>query len=151
MQRFFTIGLGLMLVFGMVNFSQAHFGIILPEKSMVMQEDKPELEVTLAFLHPFEQKGMNLVKPRRSGVQSGKSNTDLLNTLQETQVLGKQGWKGVYTIKGRAFTPFTLIPNPTGSRRKKNLSSTRPRLIWPPWAVKRIGTRKWASRPRSFP
>ncbi|MBM4288557.1 MAG: DUF4198 domain-containing protein [Deltaproteobacteria bacterium] len=112
MKRSFTLIIGLLLVFGLVNVSQAHFGMILPEKSMVMQGDKPELEVTLAFLHPFEQKGMDLVKPKRFGVQSGKTNTDLLNTLQETQVLGKQGWKGVYAVKKPGIYAFYFEPQP---------------------------------------
>jgi cobalt/nickel transport protein len=112
MQRFLTLGLGLMLVFGLVNVSQAHFGTILPDKSMIMQGDKPELEVTLAFTHPFEQKGMDLVKPKQFGVQSGKNKTDLLNTLQETQVLGKQAWKGVYTVKKPGIYAFYFDPQP---------------------------------------
>ena len=91
MKRGFTVCLCLALVFGLANVSQAHFGTILPDKSMVMQGDKPELEVILAFTHPFEQKGMDLAKPKKFGVQSGKNKTDLLNTLQETQGPGKTG------------------------------------------------------------
>ena len=112
MKRGFTVCLCLALVFGLANVSQAHFGTILPDKSMVMQGDKPELEVILAFTHPFEQKGMDLVKPKKFEVQSGKTKTDLLNTLQETQVLGKQAWKGVYTIKKPGIYAFYFDPQP---------------------------------------
>lgn len=112
MQRFLTLGLGLMLVFGLVNVSQAHFGTILPDKSMIMQGDKPELEVILAFTHPTEQKGMDLVRPKKFGVVSGKTNTDLTNTLQETQVLEKQAWKGVYTVKKPGIYAFYFDPQP---------------------------------------
>ena len=112
MQRFITLSLCLMLVFGLVNVSQAHFGMILPDKSMVMQGDKPELEVTLAFCHPFEQNGMDLARPKKFGVMAGKTNTDLLNTLQETKVLDKLAWKGVYTIKKPGIYTFYYDPQP---------------------------------------
>jgi cobalt/nickel transport protein len=112
MQRFFTLCLGLILVFGLVNVSQAHFGTLLPDKSMVMQGDKPELEVILAFTHPFEQKGMDLVRPRAFGVQAGKQKTDLLNSLQETKVLDKMAWKGVYAIKKPGIYAFYFDPQP---------------------------------------
>lgn len=112
MKRGFTVCLCLALVFGLANVSQAHFGTILPDKSMVIQGDKPELEVSLAFTHPFEQKGMDLAKPKQFKVQSGKNKTDLLNTLQETQILGKQAWKGVYTLTKPGVYAFYFDPQP---------------------------------------
>ncbi len=60
------------VILGLTSVCQAHFGMILPDKSMVMQGDNPNLEMTLAFLHPFEQKGMPMAKPKslwRSGGQ----------------------------------------------------------------------------------
>ncbi len=112
MQRFFTIGLCLMLVFGLADVSQAHFGVILPDKSMVMQGDNPNLELTLAFCHPFEQNGMDLAKPKKFGVLAGKEKTDLLNTLQETKVLDKQAWKTAYTLKKPGIYAFYFDPYP---------------------------------------
>jgi cobalt/nickel transport protein len=112
MKRLGAIALGLMLLTCVVNVSQAHFGMILPEKSMVMQGDKPELEVILAFCHPFEQKGMVLAKPKAFGVQSGKQKTDLLNTLMETKVLGNPAWKGTYLIKKPGIYAFYFDPQP---------------------------------------
>jgi len=112
MQRFFTPGLCLMLVFGLVNVSQAHFGVILPDKSMVMQGDNPDLELTLAFCHPFEQKGMTMAKPKKFGVQAGKEKTDLLKTLQETKVMDNQAWKTKYTLKKPGIYAFYFDPTP---------------------------------------
>ena len=68
MQRYFTLCLCLMIVFGLAGVGQAHFGVILPDKSMVMQGDNPNLELTLAFCHPFEQNGMDMAKPKKFGV-----------------------------------------------------------------------------------
>lgn len=69
-----------MLVFGLAKVSQAHFGMILPSATTMVQCDKPDIEVILAFCHPFEQNGMVLAKPKKFGAMSGKTDTDLTNT-----------------------------------------------------------------------
>jgi len=107
-----TLGLCLALVLVLASVSLAHFGMIQPSASTVMQGDKPELEVILAFCHPFEQNGMDLAKPKKFGVMSGKRDTDLTNTLQETRVLDKLAWKGVYTIKKPGIYTFYYEPQP---------------------------------------
>ena len=112
MKRYVALGLGLMLVFGLAGVCQAHFGVILPDKSMLMQGDNPNLELTLAFCHPFEQKGMAMAKPKKFGVLAGKVKTDLLNTLQETKVLDKQAWKTTYTLKKPGIYAFYFDPTP---------------------------------------
>jgi cobalt/nickel transport protein len=99
------------IILSLTSPSQAHFGLILPDKSMVMQGDNPNLEMTLAFLHPFEQKGMPMAKPKAFGVLAGKDKTDLLNTLQETKVLDNQAWKTSYTLKKPGI--YTLYFDPT--------------------------------------
>ena len=45
----FGFCLSLVLILGMVNVSHAHFGLILPDKAMVMQGDNPNLGLILAF------------------------------------------------------------------------------------------------------
>jgi cobalt/nickel transport protein len=112
MKRYVTLGFCLMLVFGLAGVCQAHFGVILPNQSMVMQGDNPKLELTLAFCHPFEQNGMNMAKPKKFGVLCRKEKIDLLNTLQETKVLGKQAWKATYTLKKPGVYTFYFDPTP---------------------------------------
>ncbi len=101
-----------MMIFGLTSPSQAHFGTILPDKSMVMQGDNPNLELTLAFLHPFEQNGMDMAKPNKFGVMAGKEKTNLLDTLQETKVLDHQAWKTSYTLKKPGIYAFYFDPAP---------------------------------------
>lgn len=112
MHRFVILSLSLMLVFGLAGVCQAHFGVILPDRSMVVQGDNPSLEIILAFCHPFEQKGMPMAKPRKFGVQSGKEKTDLLSTLQETKVLDHQAWKTSYALKKPGIYAFSFDPAP---------------------------------------
>jgi cobalt/nickel transport protein len=112
MRRYLILGLGLMVVFALADVSQAHFGVILPDKSMVMQGDSPQVEMVLAFCHPFEQQGMPLAKPKAFGVQAGKEKTDLLKTLQETKLLDQQAWKAAYTLKRPGVYAFYFDPQP---------------------------------------
>jgi cobalt/nickel transport protein len=107
-----TFALCLLLVFGLTGVCQAHFGVILPDKSMVMQGDNPNQGLTLAFCHPFEQNGMDMAKPKQFGVMVGKQKIDLLNTLQETKVLGHQAWKTTYAIKRPGVYAFYFNPAP---------------------------------------
>lgn len=112
MRRSFTLSLCLILVLGLAGVGQAHFGLILPEKSMVMQGDNPNLEMILAFCHPFEQKGMTMARPKKFGVQTEKEKTDLLGTLQETKVLDQLAWKTGYALKKPGIYAFYFDPQP---------------------------------------
>ena len=67
MRRLATLVLCLIFMFDLAGVCQAHFGMILPDKSMVMQGDNANLELTLTFCHPFEQNGMDMAKPRKFG------------------------------------------------------------------------------------
>jgi cobalt/nickel transport protein len=100
------------VILGLTSVCQAHFGMILPDKSMVMQGDDTNLGLTLAFLHPFEQKGMPMSKPKAFGVLAGKDKTDLLGTLQETKVLDNQAWKTSYALKKPGIYTFYFDPAP---------------------------------------
>ncbi len=100
------------LVFGLVPAAQAHFGLILPEKSMIMPGDDTDLKLTLAFLHPFEQQGMAMAKPKAFGVKMGKEKVDLLGSLQEMKVLDQPAWQTTYAIKKPGVYAFYVDPAP---------------------------------------
>jgi cobalt/nickel transport protein len=112
MSLYLTLSWCLIIVFGLTSPSQAHFGTILADKSMVMQGDTPNVELTLAFLHPFEQNGMDMAKPNKFGVMAGKEKTNLLDSLQETRVLDHQAWKTSYTLKKPGIYAFYFDPAP---------------------------------------
>ncbi|MBM4284478.1 MAG: DUF4198 domain-containing protein [Deltaproteobacteria bacterium] len=102
----------LLLVFTLAAPAWAHFGLLLPDKAMVMQGDAPDLELTLAFCHPFEQKGMVMAKPQKFGVVAGKEKIDLLTTLQEAKVLDQPAWKTTYALKKPGIYAFYFDPQP---------------------------------------
>ena len=57
--------------------SQAHFGMVIPSDTMVMQEDNRTIDVQLSFSHPFEMVGMPLEMPAAFFVVHSDVKTDL--------------------------------------------------------------------------
>jgi len=55
----------------------AHFGMLMPSDSMVMQNDNRTINVILSFSHPFEGEGMELVEPVVFGVMARKKSRSL--------------------------------------------------------------------------
>ena len=92
--------------------AQAHFGMLIPSDSMVMQSDSRSVTLTLSFSHPFEMVGMELVKPKSFAVVSGGKKQDLLGSLTKTQVMGHTAWKSTYPIKRPGVYAFYMEPQP---------------------------------------
>lgn len=90
----------------------AHFGMIIPSDSMVMQGENKHVTVTLSFSHPFEAVGMELEKPKVFWVMANGKKQDLLANLKETKVMGHQAWKIHYKVKRPGVYLFYMEPNP---------------------------------------
>ena len=89
-----------------------HFGMIIPSDSMIMQNDKRVVELTLSFSHPFEMVGMELVKPKAFRVIAGGQTQDLSGSLEQTQVMGHSAWNAAYPIKRPGVYMFYMEPEP---------------------------------------
>lgn len=90
----------------------AHFGMLIPSDSMVMQGDNRTISVILSFSHPFEVVGMQLVKPQVFGVMANGKKQDLLSDLKETKVMGNMAWQADYPIKRPGIYMFFMEPQP---------------------------------------
>jgi len=90
----------------------AHFGMLIPSDSMVMQGDDRTVTLTLSFSHPFEGLGMELIKPNGFHVVKDGKKNDLLNSLKETRVMGHKAWKMDYKINRPGVYVFHMEPNP---------------------------------------
>jgi len=90
----------------------AHFGMLIPSDSMVMQNDNRTINLKLSFSHPFEGEGMELVKPAVFGVMANGKRVNLLETLKETKVMGHTAWETFYKIKRPGVYMFYMEPKP---------------------------------------
>ncbi len=93
--------------------SWAHFGCIIPSDSMIDQS-KRTVYVTFSFIHPFEQNGMDLVKPKQAvmvNLTSGRK-ISLLKKLKETTLLGHKAWKSKIRIRRPGVYCIYMVPKP---------------------------------------
>ena len=102
-------GLLVMLVAAPVG---AHFGMVIPSDSMVMQEDNRTVTIALSFSHPMEMVGMELAKPKRFGVSANGTDHDLLGQLKPAAVMDQPAWKTDYAIKRPGVYMFHMEPQP---------------------------------------
>jgi len=102
----------LALVVLAANPSNAHFGMVIPSDTMVMQADKRTIKLTLSFSHPMEMVGMELEKPKVFAVSANGKNEDLLGQLKPTTVMDHAAWTAEYAIKRPGVYMFHMEPQP---------------------------------------
>jgi len=112
MKKFFIFIIMSIIVSFSAGVALAHFGMLIPSDSMVMQEDNRTINLKLSFSHPFEGEGMELVKPIVFGVMANGEKADLLKTLIKTKVMEHTAWETSYTIKRPGVYMFYMEPKP---------------------------------------
>jgi cobalt/nickel transport protein len=90
----------------------AHFGMVIPSDTMVMQEDARTVTVSLSFSHPMEMIGMELEKPNVFAVSANGNIEDLLGRLKPAQVMDHAAWTADYPIKRPGVYMFHMEPKP---------------------------------------
>ena len=90
----------------------AHFGMLIPSDSMVMQNDNRTVNLKLSFSHPFEVVGMEMVKPKVFSVVANSVKKDLLSNLKKIKVMGHTAWQVDYSIKRPGVYMFYMEPKP---------------------------------------
>jgi cobalt/nickel transport protein len=112
MKRLFILIIMSIFTTFLAGSAMAHFGMLIPSDSMVMQEDNRAINLKLSFSHPFEGEGMELVKPAAFGVMANGKMADLLKTLKKTKLMGHTAWETSYTIKRPGVYMFYMEPKP---------------------------------------
>ncbi len=106
----FTMALILIILWTVT--SDAHFGMLIPSDSMVMQNNSRTVNLKLSFSHPFEAIGMDLTKPKLFSVVANTQRQDLLNALIKTSIMGHTAWEMNYPIKRPGIYMFYMEPQP---------------------------------------
>jgi nickel transport protein len=100
------------LIFFTANTAFAHFGMVIPSDSMVMQGESKTVNMKLSFSHPFEGQGMELVKPKVFSVNANGKTSDLSGSLIKTKVMGQPSWETNYKVKRPGVYMFYMEPKP---------------------------------------
>jgi cobalt/nickel transport protein len=91
----------------------AHFQVILPNDTIISQEDNRTVSLDLQFTHPFEQNPMNMEKPSSFGVLVRGQKKDLLGSLKQyAPSEGIKAWKADYDISRPGDHVFYVEPVP---------------------------------------
>ncbi|QHQ36405.1 DUF4198 domain-containing protein [Algicella marina] len=90
----------------------AHFGMVIPSDNMVTQEEGRSIDFTVAFSHPFEPLGMELVMPESFKVYTGEGEEDLTETLQAEEFFGAPGYTASYELSRPGAYAFVMTPQP---------------------------------------
>jgi cobalt/nickel transport protein len=90
--------------------AEAHFGMIIPSDSMVMQGDSKTITLKISFSHPFEGVGMDMEKPNHCGVAHHGKVEDLLGSLKEAKVMGRKAWTLNYKVSRPGIYTFYMEP-----------------------------------------
>ena len=90
----------------------AHFGMIIPSRSMIGADAEKNISLELLFWHPFEGQGMHLAKPKRFSLFSGGAQRDLLSALTSAKRDGFQIWKAAYRAERPGLLAFVMEPEP---------------------------------------
>ncbi|UCD32157.1 MAG: DUF4198 domain-containing protein [Desulfobacterales bacterium] len=90
----------------------AHYGMIIPSDSMVMQKDQKTILLKISFSHPFEGIGMDLTKPKVFGVMANGKKIDLLEQLKKDPIRAHRAWKVDYKINRPGVYMFYMEPEP---------------------------------------
>ncbi|PIP41603.1 MAG: ATP-dependent DNA ligase [Desulfobacterales bacterium CG23_combo_of_CG06-09_8_20_14_all_51_8] len=90
----------------------AHFGMIIPTDSMVMEDDTRTIDLSLSFSHPFEGIGMDMEKPEAFTVMENGVKKDLMPALTAAKVMDHNAWKTAYSVKRPGVYLFCVTPKP---------------------------------------
>ena len=112
MKKFIYIMIIGVFLLAVTGTGSAHFGMIIPSDSMVMQGEKRDITLTLSFSHPFECMGMKLEKPAKFEVVVDGKKTDLTPKLNETTVMGEKAWRVKYKTSRPGVYWFYMEPVP---------------------------------------
>jgi cobalt/nickel transport protein len=112
MKKLIGMVIGLLLVALGTSPSLAHFGMVIPSDSMVMQGESKTVKLELSFSHPFERIGMELTKPRVFNVMANGEKQDLLDDLWQSEVMGQTAWKIDYKVRRPGVYMFCMEPEP---------------------------------------
>jgi cobalt/nickel transport protein len=112
MKRLFMLIIMSIVIIFSAGSAMAHYGMLIPSDSMVMQNDNRTVNLTLSFSHPFEGEGMELVKPVVFGAMVNGKKVNLLEKLKKTSVMGHTAWETSYTIKRPGVYMFYMEPKP---------------------------------------
>ena len=90
----------------------AHFGMVIPSRSVVEDQKEAAVGLELSFSHPMEMNGMPLTKPNTFQVFFNGKIEDISGSLQAAKIIDHDAWKVQYMLKKPGVYQFVMEPQP---------------------------------------
>lgn len=107
----------LLAILSIAVVANAHFLTMLPSTDNVKSQKEADLKIESMFIHPFEQTGMQMVKPEGIYVNSKQNRLK----LKQIEKFNKKAWKTSYKIKRPGVYKFLLFQNHILNQVKESL------------------------------
>ena len=111
MKRAMIILLTCLYLMLIAHSSLAHFGMIIPSDSMIIQGDNREIVLNVSFSHPFEGLGMDMERPVKFSLYTHNRASDLLGLLKGTKIMNHKAWTLGYKINRPGVYIFYMEPD----------------------------------------
>ena len=92
--------------------AEAHFGMIIPSSSTVMEKKEASLKLDISFSHPMEMQGMDMQQPQSLTVTVDGKTENLKPLLKPVSIIGHQAWQATYSVKRPGVYQFAMEPAP---------------------------------------
>lgn len=92
--------------------ASAHFGILVPSRSMAMSKSEAALNLTIAFSHPFSRQGMEMKKPHEFFVVANGEKNSLAASLKPATYMAAPAFSAAYELKRPGVYQFAVVPEP---------------------------------------
>ncbi len=90
----------------------AHFGVLIPDDDIFEDASRKEIGLIAAFIHPFEQKAMDIGGLKEVGVVIGGNKMLLNASARKILFLNKNAFNLHYKIKRPGDHIFYMVPKP---------------------------------------
>ena len=112
------------LTLGLAVLANAHFLTFLPSSDNISDKSKTKVDFDISFIHPFEQSGMTMEKPKLY-----LNSLDKTLSLNETKKFDHKAWNSSYDIKTPGVYKFFVQPQPYFEPSEEKFISHVPKVV----------------------
>lgn len=106
-------------------FANAHFLTLIPSSDNIEEKKDSNIKLEAMFIHPFEQTGMKMEKPK--GIYVNNTSSPL--NLNEIKKFDEKAWSTSYEIKKPGVYKFFVQPEPYFEESEEVFISHVPKVI----------------------
>lgn len=92
--------------------AHAHFGLLIPDRTMIFSNAPTQCQLDIAFAHPFSGVGMKMATPEEFFVVANGARHSLLNTLKPASYMNADAFTSSYSVERPGVYQFAIVPKP---------------------------------------